>query len=292
MKEKTYQLSDLKINHFMKNLRLNERSAATIEKYGRDVRSFVGSLPGGRGVSRASVLAWKESLVKKGYAVRSVNSMLGAVNSLFRYLGWEELRVRQLRCQHEAFRRKEKELTRVEYSRLLEAARRKGDERLFLALQTICSTGIRVSELRFVTAEAVRKGCMAVTLKGKSRTVFLPKSLCVLLRQYAQKKGIQRGSVFLTRRGRPMERHQIWAGMKGLCMDAKVEGSKVFPHNLRHLFATVYHSVDKDLAKLADLLGHSSIETTRLYIATSGREHERKINRLRLVEAGMTAPAT
>ena len=238
-----------------------ERAPSTVEKYLRDGRAFAAWL-GDAAVSREAV---------------------SALNGLFRFLGWEECRARLLRLQRRAFREESKELTREEYQRLLSAAREGGRERLALLQETICATGIRVSELRFVTVEAARRGRADVALKGKIRTILLPGKLCRKLLKYAGRNKTAFGEVFLTRGGASLSRKQIWREMKGLCQRAGVEPSKVFPHNLRHLFASAFYRATRDIVKLADVLGHVSINTTRIYLLTAGTEHARQLERLGLV---------
>ncbi len=228
------------------------------------------------------MIGWKEAL-SADHAPATVNSMLVAVNGFLRFMGWHALTVRLLKIQRPLFREEQRELSKDEYARLVDAAQRAGDERLALILQTICATGIRVSELRFISAEAVRSGRAEVCNKGKRRTVFLPDRLRRLLKTYLKKQKITAGAVFVTRTGRPLDRSNIWRAMKALCKSAEVEPSKVFPHNLRHLFARAYYALEKDLARLADILGHSSINTTRIYTMESGTVHARQIGRMGLV---------
>lgn len=257
-----------------------EKSAATVEKYLRDVRAFFAFI-GSAALTKELVMAYKRQLIEKRYAVRSVNSMLGSVNGLLEFMDCPECKVKALRQQREAYCSEEKELTRAEYLRLLEAAKEK--PQLRLVMETICGTGIRVSELRYFTVEAVRQGEVTVTCKAKTRRILLPKKLQRLLLEYAGKNGIPSGGVFLTRTGRPLNRSNIWTQMKRLCQAAGVKTSKVFPHNLRKLFARTFYGLEKDIAKLADLLGHSSIDTTRIYIMSTGTEHRKKLERLGLV---------
>lgn len=228
------------------------------------------------------MIGWKEAL-SADHAPATVNSMLVAVNGFLRFMGWHALTVRLLKIQRPLFREEQRELSKAEYARLVDAAQRAGDERLALILQTICATGIRVSELRFISAEAVCSGRAEVCNKGKRRTVFLPDRLRRLLKAYLKKQKITAGAVFVTRTGRPLDRSNIWRAMKALCKSAGVEPSKVFPHNLRHLFARAYYALEKDLARLADILGHSSINTTRIYTMESGAVHARQISRVGLV---------
>lgn len=256
-----------------------EKSELTVEKYMRDVRRFLVWL-GERELTKHSVLAYKSELTE-GYAVASVNSILSSLNCYFAHIGRADCRVKALKCQRRAFLPEEKELTRGEYERLLKAA--EGKPRLCLLMQTICSTGIRVSEHRFITVEAARAGQAQVCLKGKHRVVFLPKKLCRALLKYARERNIRHGSIFVTSTGRPLDRCSIWAEMKKLCGAAGVPREKVFPHNLRHLFARLYYGLEKDIVRLADILGHSSIDTTRIYTMESGHTHRRQIERMELL---------
>ena len=266
---------------FAEYLRKKEREEATVEKYLRDVRRFA-AFSAGKEVDRSMVLAYKASLVGE-YAVASANSMLAAVNAFLRFAGWGELCVRQFKVQKTAFCPEEKELTRAEYQRFIETANRQENQRLSLAIQTICGSGIRVSELKHITVEAAEKGAAVVSCKGKTRTVFLVSSLRKKLLRYARQNGIRSGTIFVTKTGKPMDRSNIWREMKALCAKANVAPGKVFPHNLRHLFARTFYNIEKDIAKLADILGHSSINTTRIYIMTTGAEHKRRMEQMRLV---------
>lgn len=270
-----------RIEEFKTYLREEERSLATVEKYLRDVRCFVDFAAGGE-ITKGTVLNYKSKLLET-YAISSANSMIAAVNSFFRFLGWYELCVKQFKVQRNAFCSEEKELTREEYLRLLEAADSKHNTRLNLIIQTICSTGIRVSELQYITAEAVKRGEAVVSCKGKTRRIFIVSTLRKKLLQYVKDKRISSGPVFVTSRGRTVSRNNVWKEMKSLCKEANVSPSKVFPHNLRHLFARTFYGIEKDIAKLADILGHSSINTTRIYIVTTGAEHRRKMENMRLV---------
>lgn len=263
-------------------LAAEERSPGTVAKYLRDVSAFarwLGSAP----VSKELAAGWKEHLLSQGYAPATINSMLAALNGLFHFLGWDECRVRFLKIQRRLFRDAGRELTRPEYERLLAAARERGRERLALLMEAICATGIRVSEVRYLTVEAARQGKAEISLKGKIRTILLPGKLCRKLLQYAQKQKTASGAIFRTKSGKELGRRQIWAEMKRLCGHAGVDPRKVFPHNLRHLFAMVFYRTSRDIVKLADLLGHSSIETTRIYLVTSGAEHQRTLDRLGLI---------
>lgn len=268
------------IREFSACLVREEKSPATIEKYLRDVRCFVNFVKE-QPVMKETVMAWKKGLVEQGYAVRSVNSMLASVNSFLVFLGWQECKVKNIRFQRQTYCTEDKELTKVEYMRLLEASRK--NEQLNLVLQTICGTGIRVSELRHFTVEAVRCGEITVNCKSKTRTILVPGKLKDMLLKFAKRRKITSGPIFVGRTGTALDRSSIWRQMKQLCKAADVKESKVFPHNLRKLFARTFYCIEKDIAKLADILGHSSINTTRIYIMTTGLEHRRKIERLGLV---------
>ena len=269
------------ISDFKEHLILEERSMATVEKYIRDVRAF-SAFASGAEVTKEVVIEYKKHL-QEGYAVWSVNSMLASINSLFAFLGWHELKVKSIKLQKQIYCPEEKELTKAEYTRLCRTAERNHNERLNLILQTICGTGIRVSELQFITVEAVKQGEAVVNCKAKTRSVFIVKELQKKLLRYAQSHGIKTGCIFITRTGKPMSRTNIWREMKNLCLEAEVSPTKVFPHNLRHLFARVFYGIEKDIAKLADVLGHSSINTTRIYIISTGTEHRRRMENMRLV---------
>lgn len=273
-------LSSALLKDYRQHLVLEEKSHITIEKYMRDITAFQ-RYTGKSMISKELVIAYKEDLLKKGYAPVSINSMLAAVNGLLRYLGWSDCAVKNLRTQHRAYCPAEKELTKEEYLRLLDAA--KGRPRLFMLLQTICSTGIRVSELSYFTVEAVKSGEVTVHCKTKLRKILLPKKLCKMLLQYAQKNGIRSGVLFCTRSGKPLHRGNIWHEMKNLCQKAKVDPQKVFPHNLRKLFARTFYNLKQDIAKLADVLGHSNINTTRIYIMSCGTEHRKQMDRMDLL---------
>ena len=279
---KNYQLTASRIDAFGQHLRQEERAAATIEKYQRDMREFTVWL-NGRTVTKEVALDWKESLLRGGASPATVNGKLSALNSLFRFLGWDECRVKSLHLQRRVFREQGRELSREEYLRLLKTARSSGQERLELLMEAICSTGIRVSEVRYLTVEAVRGGRAMINLKGKIRTILLPGKLCRKLLRYTRKQKIASGEIFLARGGKSLSRKQIWREMKRLCRRAEVEPGKVFPHNLRHLFAVCFYRVCRDIVKLADVLGHSSIETTRIYLQTAGTEHAWYLEKLRLI---------
>ena len=278
MEERT--IKNCQIQEFSGYLVREEKSSVTCEKYIRDVHCFE-IFAGDSQVTKDLVVAWKKKLVEQGYAVRSINSMLASVNSFLGFLGWHDCKVKNIRIQHQTYCAEEKELTKAEYLRLLETARK--NEQLNLVLQTICGTGIRVSELRHFTVEAVRHGEITVNCKSKTRTILVPGKLRKLLLNYAKQKHISTGAIFVGKSGKPLDRSSIWRQMKQLCKSAGVKESKVFPHNLRKLFARTFYGIEKDIAKLADILGHSSINTTRIYIMTTGMEHRRKIERLGLV---------
>ena len=269
------------IGGFENYLRSDEKSDNTIEKYLRDVKAFA-VFAEEREISKTVVMEFKTSLVEN-YEVTSANSMIAAVNAFLRFVGWVDCCIKQFKVQKKAFCSEEKELTKAEYIRLVNTAKQQGNERLNLILQTICGTGIRVSELQFITVEAVRKGEAIVSCKNKTRTVFIVRELQKKLLNYIKAKGIATGCIFITKSGKPMSRCNIWREMKALCVQAGVSPDKVFPHNLRHLFARTFYGIEKDIAKLADILGHSSINTTRIYIITTGAEHKRKMENMRLI---------
>ena len=265
---------------FKEHLILEERSAATIQKYIRDIKAFAKYAEGA--VTRETVIAYKKHL-QEHYAVRSVNSMLASINSLFLFLGWHDLKVKALKLQKQVYCPEEKELTKAEYTRLCRTAERKHNERLNLILQTICGTGIRVSELQYITVEPVKQGEAVVNCKAKTRSVFIVKELKQKLLRFAAEQNIKSGMIFVTRTGKPISRTNIWREMKALCIEADVNPQKVFPHNLRHLFARVFYGIEKDIAKLADILDHSSINTTRIYIISTGIEHRRRMENMHLI---------
>ena len=270
------------IEQYIQHLIQEEKSNATLEKYQRDLTAFL-HFVGESEVSKEMTIAYKQKLITSGYAERSINSMLAAINSFFAYLGWYECRVKALKLSPEIYRPEEKELTQKEYERLVNTAMKQGKEQLAMILQTICGTGIRISELQFITVEAVKRGEAKVKCKGKVRKVFIVAALKQQLQRYIQKHQLKSGAIFLSKRGKPMNRTTVWREMKSLCKAARVNPTKVFPHNLRHLFARVFYKLEKDIAKLADILGHSSINTTRIYIISTGREHQRKMEKMGLV---------
>ena len=262
-------------------LRADEKAAGTLEKYRRDLTAFARWL-GGRIVTKETAADWKTHLLNSGYAPRTINSMLAALNGFFRFMDWH-IKVRFLKIQRQLFRETSRELRRSEYDRLLAAAREHGQERLALLMETLCATGIRISELQYITLEAVRRGRADISLKGKIRTILIPRKLAKKLLAYARAAGIRGGEIFRTRTGRGLSRRQVWYELKRLCRAAGVAPSRVFPHNFRHLFAQTFYRATRDIAKLADVLGHSSIETTRIYLVTTGEEHQRQLDRLGLV---------
>lgn len=270
------------IREFSRYLREEERETATIDKYSRDVKDFFIWLKD-REISRERMGEWRGYLLKAGRKPVTINGKLSALNKFLSFLGRNDCRIKYLKIQRRLFRSTEKQLSKQEYIRLLETAHSLGRERLALLMETICATGIRVSEVKYITAEAIRAGRTEIALKGKIRTILLPGKLCRKLKKYAGKRKIVSGEVFLTRNGKGMSRRQIWAEMKSLCEKAGVAPSKVFPHNLRHLFAQTFYRVCRDVAKLADVLGHSSIETTRLYLISTEAEHVRQMERMGLI---------
>ncbi len=278
----TRRLTREMLGAYRQYLCMEERSQGTIDKYMRDIQSFYRWLLD-KPVTKEVVTGWKGYLQETGYAATTVNSMLAALNGLFRFLNWEDCRVRFLKIQRQMFRSATRELTQAEYKKLLAAAQGHRQHRLALLMETICSTGIRVSEVKYITVEAAQKGRADINLKGKIRTILLPEKLCRKLLKYAEKNKTVSGEIFLTGNGKSLSRRQIWGELKRLCKYTGVAPSKVFPHNLRHLFAATYYRSCKDIARLADMLGHSSIETTRIYLVTSGTEQRKYLNSLGLI---------
>lgn len=269
------------MKRYLNYLKEQERSAATLSKYAHDLAAFCNFLQS-EALTKAALIDWKEALLAQ-YAPATVNSMLAVVNGYLRFMGWATLCVRPVKVQRSLFLDEKKELTKAEYARLVHAAQQQDNERLSLVIQTICATGIRVSELQFITAEAVQCGRAEIVNKGKRRLVFLPEKLRRLLKAYLRKQKKTAGAVFTTRTGKPLDRSNIWRDMKKLCESAGVAPEKVFPHNLRHLFARSFYRLERDLAKLADLLGHSSINTTRIYVRTTSAEHRKYLEQMQLV---------
>ena len=278
----TRRLTREMLGAYRQYLCMEERSQGTIDKYMRDIQSFYRWLLD-KPVTKEVVTGWKGYLQETGYAATTVNSMLAALNGLFRFLNWEDCRVRFLKIQRQMFRSATRELTQAEYKKLLAAAQGHRQHRLALLMETICSTGIRVSEVKYITVEAAQKGRADINLKGKIRTILLPEKLCRKLLKYAEKNKTVSGEIFLTGNGKSLSRRQIWGELKRLCKYTGVAPSKVFPHNLRHLFAATYYRSCKDIARLADMLGHSSIETTRIYLVTSWTEQRKYLNSLGLI---------
>ena len=269
------------IQKFKAYLENEEKSFSTLEKYIRDITTFAAKHQN-QAITKQLVLEYKKKLCEE-YAPASTNSILSSINSFFAFMGWYDLRVKGLKIQRRIFADNERELTKNEYERLLRAAKRKQNRRLYFLMQTICSTGIRVSELRFITVEALRHERATINCKGKIRIVILPRELCKLLLRYATENKIKSGAVFITKTGNPLNRSNIWSDMKKLCASANVSKSKVFPHNLRHLFARTFYSINKDIVRLADLLGHTSVNTTRIYTMETGEVHTKILQKLGLI---------
>ena len=268
------------LESFINYLYEEEKSSKTIEKYERDIRTFLQYIKEEK-ISKERTIAYKHCLESQKYATCSINSMITSINRFLDFIGCSDCKVKNLRCQRRVYCSEEKELTKAEYLRLLAATQKK--KRLNLILQTICSTGIRISELKYFTLETVRRGEISVRCKSKIRTILIPSKLRKLLLSYAQQQSICTGPIFITRNGNPIDRSNVWVQMKQICKEAKVNPSKVYPHNLRKLFARTFYSLEKDIAKLADILGHGSIETKRIYIISTGKEHRRKIDKLDLI---------
>ena len=281
--KKKLQLTERELDQFETYLRHDEREESTIEAYLRSLTRFA-EWADGRAVTKELAMEWKTALSESGYRPISVNAMLAAVNKFFTCMGREDCKVKYLKLQRQMFRKSEKDLSKEEYQRLVQAAHEKGDLRMELILETICATGIRVGELKYITVEVVRAGVAEITLKGKIRTILLPHRLCRKLQKYAKQQKIASGKLFLTQDGLPVSRQSIWTRMKALCEAAGVERSKVFPHNLRSLFARSFYGSCHDVVRLADVLGHSSIETTRIYLMSTGKEYLRQLDKLGLVQ--------
>ena len=275
------KITETLILDFKAYLTNEEKSIATIEKYVRDITAFMVWLEG-RPAEKGAVLEYKAGLTET-YAPASVNSMLSSLNSFFAFCKWFDCQVKTIKLQRQIFSSARRELTKAEYEKLLKAAEQKQNTKLFYLMQTICATGIRVSELQAVTVEAVQSREAVIRCKGKMRVVLLPKQLCRMLTQYIKEQKIRQDPVFVSRHGRPLDRSNIWKLMKSLCESAGVAREKVFPHNLRHLFARTYYSMEKDIVRLADILGHASINTTRIYTIETGAVHRRQIQRLGLL---------
>ena len=277
-----YTIKEEDILRFAQSLKETEYAEGSIEKYVRDIRNLKKWLRN-RPIDKELLVQWKAYLLNRKHQPKTINGMLSSLNRFFKFMGWDELQIKYLKIQRTLFRSTRKKKKKSEYLHLIETAISQGKRRLALLMETICATGIRVSEVKYITAEAVREGRTDIYMKGKVRTILIPGKLCKKLRKYIKTQKICSGEIFLTRTGKGLSRRQIWAEMKGLCTDAGVAPSKVFPHNLRHLFARTFYRVYKDVAQLADMLGHSSIETTRIYLVSTGAEHARRLERLRLV---------
>ena len=277
------QLTEREFDQFEDYLRHDEREESTIEAYLRSLTRFA-EWADGRAVTKELAMEWKAALAESGYRPISVNAMLAAVNKFFTCMGREDCKVKYLKLQRQMFRKSEKDLSKEEYQRLVQAAHEKGDLRMELILETICATGIRVGELKYITVEAIRAGVAEIALKGKIRTILLPHRLCRKLQKYARQQKIASGKIFLTQDGLPVSRQYVWTRMKALCEPAGVERTKVFPHNLRSLFARSFYGSCHDVVRLADVLGHSSIETTRIYLMSTGKEYLRQLDKLGLVQ--------
>lgn len=276
------KITEKTMNEFKYYLYEQERSKATIDKYMRDLKKFYLFLGNDRTLNKENVILYKRYLTEN-YKPNSANSMIVAINSFLEFAGAPDCKVKQLKVQKNLFCHQDKELTKEEYKRLVSAARVKKNERISLLMQTICSTGIRVSEHRYITVEGVREGKVMINNKGKSRIIFLPPELTVILQDYCRRKKIETGAVFITKSGKPLDRSNIWTMMKRLCQEAGVDQKKVFPHNLRHLFAFTFYEIEKDIIRLADVLGHSSVDTARIYTVSSGWEHKKILSKLGLV---------
>lgn len=273
-------MSNCMIENYARHLVNEEKSGLTIQKYLRDIQNFL-KFSEKQPITKELTIAYKQDLIARNYAVSSVNSMLTALNGFLDFLGWHDCKIKVVRTQRKIYCAEDKELTKTEYLRLLAAS--KNQPQLNLIIQTICATGIRISELQFFTLEAIKRGEVRVRCKNKTRLIFVPGSLRTRLMNFAKQHNVTTGAVFVTRSGKPLDRSNIWTQMKNLCQKAQVNPKKVFPHNLRKLFARTFYSMEKDIAKLADILGHGSIETTRIYIMSTGAEHRRQIERMGLI---------
>lgn len=278
-----YVITESGMELFRKKLIEEEKGKSTIEKYMRDIRKLYEYFEE-REINKELLIQYKDYLKNSGkYKTSSINSFLAVINHYCEIMGWDNIRVKSLKVQKEIFCPKERNLTYQEYSRLINTANRQGKIELALIIQTIGGTGIRISELKYITVDAVTKGTVEIMNKGKIRRIMLPKALQIILRKYVRERHIKKGIIFKTSSGNPLDRSNIWKNMKKICMEARVDDRKVFPHNLRHLFARYFYNIEKDIAKLADVLGHSSIETTRIYIKSTGEEHLRQLNSMRMI---------
>ena len=285
MKHKQVYITQDRISEYALYLKNEERAEGTVKKYIRDVKAFANFLNGGL-ITKEAALTWKVEL-KETHAVTSVNSMLAAVNGFFAFCK-VHIRLKPYKIQRQMFLSYKKDLSKEEYERLLQTANSSKNEQLFYIIQTLCATGIRVGELQFITVESLQEGQAVVMNKAKTRTVFLPGDLQKSLVQYIKRRNIAAGHIFATKQGKPLNRSNVWANMKKLCTAAKVDPAKVFPHNLRSLFSRIFYNRNKDLAKLADILGHSNLNTTRVYIMESGAKHRRIIEDLGLTQLKYT----
>ncbi len=276
-----YTITETEIKDFELQLKEDEKAKATIQKYAATLRLLAEWLKGSE-LTKQKLLEYREYLLERSKP-QTVNGALSAINAYLDLKGIEGVKVKFLKVQHRAFLEENRELSEAEYKRLLNTAKRKGNDRLYFLMMTLCGTGVRVSELSYITVEAVQKGRAQIYMKGKCRTVLLPKNLCKKLLRYARTQRIKSGILFRTKSGNAMDRTNIYHDMKGLCEEAGVHAKKVFPHNFRHLFARTFYAIEKNLAHLADVLGHSRIETTRIYVAVSATEHERTLNKMRLI---------
>lgn len=281
MRKTSRKITSKNIIKFKKYLICEEKSENTIEKYTRDITFFMEWLCG-REVTKILALEYKNMLCDK-YAPASVNGAISSLNSFFGFMQWYDVRIKSLKIQKQIFSNKNKELTKAEYKRLLTAAKAKKNQKLYYLMQTICSTGIRISELRYITVSAVKTGQATINCKGKMRVIILPKDLCKILKGYIKGNNIKSGSVFVSRNGNPLDRSYVWKLLKSLCKAADVSKDKVFPHNFRHLFARTYYNVQKDIVRLADILGHSSVNTTRIYTMSTYDVCRRQIQKLGLL---------
>ena len=274
-------ITDKLTENFKTYLYDGEPSANTVDTYLRDIRAFA-KRTGAKNLQKSDLLEYKKALCEK-YSPQSVNSMISSLNAFFTFAGWYDLKIKTLKIQRRIFADKSKELTKSEYEKLLTSAKNGKNERLYYLMQTIASTGLRVSEIKYVTVEAVKNGEAVIKCKGKIRQIFMPKKLCKMLKGYIKSKNIKSGAVFVSRNGRPLDRSNIWKMLKTLCESANVDKSKVFPHNFRHLFARTFYSLQKDIVRLADILGHSSINTTRIYTMETGEIHRKQLQKLGLL---------
>lgn len=268
---------------FLASMLEDEKSRATIDKYSRDLKKLEDYLQGAA-LDKERLIAYKQHLQDCGrYKTSSINSFLVVANHFCQVMGWGDLRVKTLKQQRETFRPEEQHLSQQEYKHLVQAAEQAGNHRLALVLQTIGGTGIRISELQYIDVAAVKSGMASLRCKGKNRSILLPRRLQQLLKAYIQRRKITRGPVFCTVGGKPLDRSNLWREMKRLCKVTQIDERKVFPHNFRHLFAVCFYQMEKDIVKLADILGHSSVETTRIYMKTPGKEHRRLLNQMRMI---------